>query len=196
LPDFSTLDLSLVKTHYQYFYHLAPEVSRFVDYTELSDIYACGVTFYRLINGDSYLPSIDPVNISKYIKEGKYPDRTNYRDFIPKSLRVFTNKAMNPDVTKRFQSAAEMRHSLEQIKLINNWNESVTPNGMYWSMSTKTGILIVEKMQNAGLWTVETKKGKAKTSLKRISELCLYNVSKSKADSLTKKILQKAVQGQ
>lgn len=53
LPDLATLNLSLVK-QYQYLLHLAPEVNSFRDYSCLSDIYACGITFYRLVNGDSF----------------------------------------------------------------------------------------------------------------------------------------------
>ncbi|MFW1568050.1 protein kinase domain-containing protein, partial [Vibrio parahaemolyticus] len=55
LPDLKKLDLSAIKG-YQYLIHLAPEVSTFADHDELADVYAAGVTLYRLVNGDSYLP--------------------------------------------------------------------------------------------------------------------------------------------
>jgi serine/threonine-protein kinase len=195
LPDFGTLDLTLVKTQYQYLCHLAPEVNHFTDYTELSDIYACGVTFYRLINGDSYLPNVSLTDMRQDIKSGKYPDRTKYRDFIPKTLRIFTNKAMSPDISKRFQSTVEMRHALEQIVLVNNLNESITSNGMHWSTGIKTGILIVDKTGNNNLWNVEIKRGKNKSSLKRIVPKCLYGAEKKKADLFAKVLLQQIVQG-
>jgi serine/threonine protein kinase len=194
LPDFSTLNLAFIKTNYQYLLHLAPEVNKFTDYTKFSDIYACGVTFYRLINGDSFLPSIDPTDIRQAIKDAKYPDRTRYRDFVPNNLRRFTNKAMNPDVSKRFKSAEEMRHSLEQIELISNWNENVLPNGMYWSTSGKLGVITVEKTENCGLWTILAKKGKHRGPLKRITKYCKKKINRKEADSLTKEILQKVVQ--
>jgi serine/threonine protein kinase len=59
LPDIHGLDTTQLK-QYQYVLHLAPEVRRIEDYTQLSDIYACGVTLYRLVNGDSNLPQITP----------------------------------------------------------------------------------------------------------------------------------------
>jgi serine/threonine protein kinase len=58
IPDIASVDASQFK-QYQYRLHLAPEVRKMTDYTQVSDIYACGVTLYRLVNGDTYLPSID-----------------------------------------------------------------------------------------------------------------------------------------
>ena len=194
LPDISKLDLAFIKTNYQYMTHLAPEVRKFADYSKSSDIYACGVTFYRLINGDSFLPSIDPIDIRQAIKDAKYPDRTRYRDFVPNSLRRFTNKAMNPDVSKRFKSAEEMRHSLEQIGLVSNWNESFLPNGMYWSTSGTLGVITVKTTENCGLWTILAKKRKHRGPLKRITKYCKNKINRKEADSLTKEILQKVVQ--
>jgi serine/threonine protein kinase len=58
IPDIASVDASQFK-QYQYRLHLAPEVRKMTDYTQVSDIYACGVALYRLVNGDTYLPSID-----------------------------------------------------------------------------------------------------------------------------------------
>jgi serine/threonine protein kinase len=43
---------------YAYIIHLAPEINTINDYSVASDIFACGVTLYRLVNGDSYLPRL------------------------------------------------------------------------------------------------------------------------------------------
>ncbi|HLA95300.1 MAG TPA: serine/threonine-protein kinase, partial [Pyrinomonadaceae bacterium] len=48
LPDIKTINLASLKT-YQYLLHLAPEVNDFHEQTVLSDIYACGITLYRLV---------------------------------------------------------------------------------------------------------------------------------------------------
>jgi len=59
LPNIKRVDLSALK-QYQYLLHLAPEVRKFSDYTYQADIYACGMTLYRLVNSDNYIPSLPP----------------------------------------------------------------------------------------------------------------------------------------
>ncbi|MBI1954952.1 MAG: serine/threonine protein kinase, partial [Acidobacteria bacterium] len=91
----SGLDLKgLGVKDYAYTLHLAPEVKSPNDYTVLTDIYACGVTLYRLVNGDTFLPTIPPAEVLKLARQGKFPDRTAYRDFVPRPLRLITNRAL------------------------------------------------------------------------------------------------------
>ncbi|RKY24578.1 MAG: hypothetical protein DRP62_03460, partial [Planctomycetota bacterium] len=48
---------------YAYILHIAPEVHQRKKYSIASDIYACGATLYRLVNGDRYLPSLSPAEV-------------------------------------------------------------------------------------------------------------------------------------
>ena len=100
---------------YAYTLHLAPEIRRPQDYSVLSDIYACGMTLYRLVNGDSVLPALAPELAHEQALRGKFPDRSLCREFVPRPLRSVINKALNVDPRRRFQSAADMRHVVEQI---------------------------------------------------------------------------------
>ena len=50
LLNIQSLDLSSINQKYGYAIHLAPEVNSIKDYSHLSDIYACGMTLYRLVN--------------------------------------------------------------------------------------------------------------------------------------------------
>jgi len=128
LPDLSKVDTSTLKK-YQYWMHLAPEVNKLGDYTSLSDIYSCGMTLYRLVNGDIYVPTVPAADLRKQIKAGKFPDRKSYREFIPISLKRVINKALSVSPSDRFQSAEAMRHALEQVPLFINWTEHFLPNG-------------------------------------------------------------------
>lgn len=80
----------------------------------LADVYALGVTTYRLVNGDAYLP--DPASLAGSLEEattsGAYPNRNRHRAYVPKPVRSLLSKAMAIDPTGRFQSAAELRHAL------------------------------------------------------------------------------------
>jgi serine/threonine protein kinase len=196
LPNFATLNLALIKQQYQYWMHLAPEVNSFTDYTQFSDIYACGITLYRLINGDSFIPRLDFNEMRRRIKDGTFPDRTRYRDFIPRPMKMLINKALalNPD--DRYKSAQEMRHVLEQVATNVSWNEKKVLNGVVWQSSTKGfryRICLFHDSRNR--WFIEGKKGKARHSLRKVSAWCHDNLSRPKAEQVIKRLLQDLVLG-
>lgn len=195
LPDFSKISVSSLKDHH-YYLHLAPEVNKIHDYTHLSDIYSCGVTLYRLVNGDSYLPHVPLAEVRISTKQGTYPNRKKYRDFVPPSLKKIINKAMNINPKLRYTSATEMRHALEQLNICMNWNEKILPNGMRWS--TGHGNICYELLRirdKRKMWKIEVRKGRSKKQLRHIRKFCSKNLSKIDAERKSKKLLQDFVTG-
>jgi eukaryotic-like serine/threonine-protein kinase len=87
---------------YAYVLHMAPEIRRPDDYSELSDICACGMTLYRLVNGDSLLPAWSPSVAHAQALEGRFSDRKAYREFVPRTLRRVINEALKVDPVKAF----------------------------------------------------------------------------------------------
>lgn len=194
VPDISSIDASQFK-QYQYRLHLAPEVSKLTDYTTLSDIYACGVTLYRLVNGDSYLPSIDLAEAERRARRGEFPPRDHYRFFIPTSLRRLINKAINVDPTKRYQSSDEMRHAIEQQNLLVAWSEKRIPNGMLWKGQSIHGREYMLSLQQTPRknWCIEFKAG-ANGRLRRRTADCHNNLTKTKPLQIARHILQRVTQ--
>lgn len=181
---------------YAYILHLAPEIHSGGKHSVCSDIYAVGVTLYRLVNGDMYLPTIPASNIRQACIAGKYPDRTNYREFIPRPLRVLINRATHVDPARRFDSAEQMRHALEQIGIFMNWNEQIMSNGTRWTAGWNHKCYEVVRTREAGgKWLIETKKGSSKHSLRRVVAHCHKGLTKAKGRQLTKRILQDCVIG-
>lgn len=196
VPIGGDLDVLGVK-QYAYILHLAPEVWEKDEYSIRSDIYACGVTLYRLVNGDSYLPILSsPSEISAQIIKGKFPDRTQYREFVPRPLRMIINKAMHVEPSKRYTSAQEMRHALEQVIVEKNWQEKILPNGIQWTCGWSRKCYEVKR--NCGRdnkWNVIVQKGRSKNSLRRMNALCEEGLSKQGAEQVTRRILQNFVLG-
>ena len=181
---------------FAYVPHLAPEVYLTREYSVASDIYGAGVTLYRLVNGDSFLPSISPAELRQQSIEGKFPNRKLYRDFIPRQLRSIINKAMNVDPTSRFASAEEMRHSLEQVKIEMNWREKALTNGSQWTCGWGDRIYEVSRTRaDRHKWNLEVKKGRSKETLRRYKQLCAKNLSKKAAEQQSRRILQDFVTG-
>lgn len=192
--DIASVDATQFK-QYQYRLHLAPEVRKMTDYTTVSDIYACGVTLYRLVNGDTYLPSIDLAEATRRARRGEFPSRDHYRDFIPTSLRRLINKALSVDPSERFQSADDMRHALEQQRLLVTWSEKKIHGGTIWegeSVHGKTYSLSLSQGSDSK-WNIEYKTGSS-GNLRRRSADCHVGLTKSKAIQLTRRVLQRITQ--
>ena len=181
---------------YIYTLHVAPEVHNGNPYTEQSEIYSCGVTLYRLVNGDSYLPPVSPSDLPKLVISGQYPDRNGYRWFITRPIKTIINRCLNIDPKKRFTSIVELRHALEQLETRINWNEKKIANGFSWSCGHNNRTYQVSLLMDANFkWTVETKKGSNRNNLRRIAPLCADNMEKKKGEQFVKRVLQDFVIG-
>ena len=194
VPDIASVDASQFK-QYQYRLHLAPEVRKMTDYTMVSDIYACGVTLYRLVNGDTYLPSIDLAEVTRRARRGEFPPRDHYRYFIPTCLRRFINRALNVDPEERYQYADEMRHVLEQQSLLVAWNEKSIPDGTLWeglSVHGREYMLSLQQTLRTG-WCIEFKTG-VNGKLRRRSVDCYSKMTKAKSHLMARRILQRVTQ--
>ena len=115
-----------------YWEHIAPESFETGRMNVLTDIYALGVTAYRILNGKWYLPEYSSIEeLINLIRKGKYPDRKRYRPFLPDSMLRTVNKAMHVDPEKRYQSAADFRDDLaNKVRLQCAW---------WWRRSKKLG---------------------------------------------------------
>lgn len=190
IKDINTLDLSSIKRFY-YLAHLAPEINNFKDQSILSDIYACGVTMYRLVNGDSYLPSIPDAELEKKIKKGLYPIRENYREFVPRNIRTIINKAMNIDPKKRYKSANEMRRALESAYIKRNWSETMLSNGTKWSSGDNNKCIFIQRTVKDDKWQIQVSQGVSRATSRQIASLHKKGLNKKDAIVYTKDILQK-----
>lgn len=175
--------------------HLAPEVWTGSPYDSLCDIYAAGVTLYRLVNGDSYLPSPAPKDLMDQITNGKFPNRNKYRAFITIPMKKIINKAMNVDPAKRFQSAREMRTSVEQLTVNMNWKERVSSGGTEWTGNWSKRFYLVRALQSNGSYQIEFSKGASRAKARRVTAHCYTSSNKADADKMARRILQDCVLG-
>jgi len=172
LSDFGlavTLGSAPPQKVYGYVLHLAPEVLTQNLYGEASDIFAAGVTAYRLINGDSMLESFSTVQALKdSILRGLHPQRERYRTYVPKKLRTVVNRAIEIDPTQRFRSAKDFRHALEQVNIHCSWAENATKDGTVWKTEQRGKVTEVRVLRTAlGIYTLSVHRGLG-TSLREL----------------------------
>ncbi len=201
LSDFglaTRLNARGVASPYGYIAHLAPEVITTNETSILSDIYATGVTLYRATNGDSLLPEHNnSEELQDAIVNGEFPNRTAYRLYVPRALKTLINKAMHVEPAKRFQSADDLRHALEQTVIQCSWGESATSKGNVWRSETERRILRIE-LAYAGdnLWNLETVRTIKPDGLpRRIKSFCLQRVRRIVAEEAVSRITTASVSG-
>jgi eukaryotic-like serine/threonine-protein kinase len=182
---------------YAYFTHRAPETFSTNQFDVLTDIYAAGITLYRLVNGDAYFPLTSQAEIIKGILAGRFPDRTKYRSFIPIPFKKVINKAMAVDPGERYPTAASFRHALEGLVVRMNWRERTRRRGKRWIAywDDNTPRYLVDLSEDTDGWSIITKKGNNPAKLRKLTDYCFYKMNEKKAEAKVCKVLQDIVQG-
>ena len=100
--------------------HLAPEAKGSVVATVGMDIFALGITMYRMVNGIQDWRSFFP----RYYRNGMLNvNELPFEPYISKKVIRIIKKAWNPEPSKRYSSAAEMRNAMTKLRIDLNWRQ-------------------------------------------------------------------------
>ena len=130
LSDFglaSALD-SLIIPPQWYITHMAPEAYKNNQATIHTDIYALGMTLYRMVNNISDWNAFlrmtynDSKLLEQSIISGEFVKSLKYAPYVPEKIKRIIRKACSLKPEERYQSACEMRNAIIKLHINQDWN--------------------------------------------------------------------------
>ncbi len=109
--DKTVSDKAIGSVHY-----ISPEQARGDVTDERSDIYSIGVMMYEMLTGKKPFDGDSPVSIALMHMQSQAKKMSEINNSIPEGLEEITEKAMQKEPSKRYQTAGEMMKDIEEFK--------------------------------------------------------------------------------
>lgn len=127
--------------------HLAYEVWQQGVTSARSDIWAFGMTLYRLLHGhDWYLEAELPRRI---IADGNFRERLKWLPHIPQRWRRAIRAMMHDDTRQRFQNVAQVQAAFAGLPVLPDWECEVDGQQVRWHRQQGTRIIRAEWNRNS-----------------------------------------------
>jgi len=142
---------------------------------KLSDIYATGITLYRLLNNTNNLPFGFKTKDEwlKAVKKDLFPPR-KFLPHIPEKIIKTLNKSIHKTKSTRFQSCTELRQALEKLNFNIDWIYLDNDN---WTGHSSNDTYTLNKYKKRTGWVIDFKKNNT-----RRNEHCFVNLPDDKVD--------------
>jgi serine/threonine-protein kinase len=117
-----------------YLDHLAPEVHAGAPTSQTTDLWALGMTIYRLLHGSVWYEKFPPPHT--LIPKGGYAKRLKWLPHISDDWRRFIRKTLHDTQTSRFRNATAFVNGLGQLPTGSGWECDVTKDQVTWLRSS------------------------------------------------------------
>lgn len=150
LSDFGLVSDNLVAGYASsrgYTDHLAPEVILGRGTSARTDVWAMGLTIYRLLNGEPWYREVQlslgidwtdastaAARVESLISRGNFAKRLQWMPHVPSSWRRFVNRALHDDSARRFQNGGQMLTAISTLHLPDSpsWNCEFSSDRVTW----------------------------------------------------------------
>lgn len=139
--------------------HTTPEALKRKALDVYTDIYQCGLTLYRMCNGnEDFKEQLKTISVHT-IEQGKFPDRKKFLPHIPNSLRNVIKKALAVDIKDRYNTILELINDLSKIDKNLDWIYTVDSSTRthVWELEEDKTIKQLYLYENNGSWQTEGK---------------------------------------
>lgn len=112
--------------------HLALEVFTDNVTSIRTDVWAFGMTAYRLLHGHTFYNFELPERPRFVIQDGSFAQKLPWLPHIPDRWRRFIRKAMRDESGDRYQNAVELLRALENLPISPSWECQYATNRVIW----------------------------------------------------------------
>jgi eukaryotic-like serine/threonine-protein kinase len=96
------------------FGYMSPEQAQGKKFDRRTDIFALGIVLFELTTGERLFRGRDPAHTLQLVSFGQVPQPSLLHPTYPPRLEAIVMKALEREVSRRFQTADELREALEQ----------------------------------------------------------------------------------
>ena len=135
--------------------HLAKEVWNGGATSVKTDVWALGMTIYRLLHGSEWYSSL-PAAPRDVIRHGGFARSLPWLPHIPDRWRRTVRKMMHDDPQHRYQSSGQVMSALAQLPILPEWSCTVTAPEVRWTRETDNRCIKAtwtRHAQNAHEWS-------------------------------------------
>ena len=122
--------------------HIAYEVWHGCGTSAKSDVWALGMTMFRLLHGKTWYE--DAPNPQDVVSHGGFANTLKWLPHVPKGWRRVIRKMLNDNSAVRYQTADQVLAAFSSLPTHPVWQCSVTPAQVRWQQRTKTRCIVVE----------------------------------------------------
>lgn len=123
--------------------HIAPEVWLNRRTSIRSDIWALGMTIYRLLHGQTFYDEHARPRDRHMVSRGGYAARLRWLPHVPKAWRSLVRKCMHDDPNRRYHNAQQVLSALASLPVTDEWSCEYTSSRVTWKLEYEKRVRIV-----------------------------------------------------